>query len=209
MDLEAEIRRLQALVAERDASIAAMQVENDALRARVEAAEDAAARLQRELEVLRKHIVGPTSERVVDPNQLPLPIPGEREATPAPSKDEPPSDERRGKRGRTSPGRRDVAEMDHLRTLVFEERVEDRSCPCGCGAQAQTLGFEVSWRLECRRSSRTAGSDPGRLHARPVEGTAIGVPPGGPGGRPEGRRRERSERRRPVGRPPAQWPGGR
>ena len=28
------------------------------------------------------------------------------------------------------------------------QRVEDRTCPCGCGAQAQTIGFDVSWRLE-------------------------------------------------------------
>lgn len=41
--------------------------------ARIAAAEEATARLQRELDLLRRQIVGPKSERVVDPNQLPLP----------------------------------------------------------------------------------------------------------------------------------------
>jgi transposase len=175
VDLEAEVRRLAALVAERDAEIAEhaiaiaehaiaiaerdaaianMRHSNDVLRARAEAAEDAATRLQREVERLRRQIVGPTSERVVDPNQLPLPIPppmhhaGGKLAEPAQPEREDRADRSRGKRGRTSPGRRDVAAMNHLRTLVFERRVEDRTCPCGCGAAAETIGFDVSWRLE-------------------------------------------------------------
>src|SRR5688572_15568570 len=129
MDLEAENRRLRALLAERDAAVAALTQENEALRTRVEAAEDAAARLERELELLRRRIVGPSSERVVDPNQLPLPIATEERAQVVPSADEPASSdespeserrkdrERRGKRGRASPGRRNVADMNHLRTF--------------------------------------------------------------------------------------------
>jgi transposase len=38
--------------------------------------------------------------------------------------------------------------MEHLRTIVHEKAVEDRSCPCGCGAEAVTIGQDVSWRLE-------------------------------------------------------------
>ncbi len=169
MDLEAENRGLRLLIAERDDTIdvmgreaeamhtraEAMRVRAETAEARVAAAEEAAARLQRELDRLRCQIVGPTSERVVHPNQLPLPI---LEGTPSPdqrddaesttSSEEPSADRQRTKRGRTSPGRRNVADMDHLRTVVFEKRVEDRTCPCGCGAEAQTLGFDVSWRLE-------------------------------------------------------------
>lgn len=154
MDRDSEIIRLQGLLAQRDAAIDALQRDNDLLRARVEAAEDAAARLQREVERLRRQIVGPTSERIVDPNQLPLPIPDPPTSDePTPTRDEPAStdegeERQRNKRGRTSPGRRNVEAMNHLRTLVFERAVEDRTCPCGCGAPAKTIGYEVSWRLE-------------------------------------------------------------
>jgi transposase len=61
---------------------------------------------------------------------------------------------KKGKRGpynwknRTKNTRRKVSEMDHLDTIEHTSTVSDRSCPCGCGAQAVTIGHEVSWRLE-------------------------------------------------------------
>lgn len=167
MDRDTEIARLEALLAEHEALLAeheaviaqreteltAARHENQALRARAESAEEALARLQRDLERLRRQITGPSSERIVDPNQLPLPIGPDDAADDRQQEDadEPEHEDkkkrrksRRGKRG----GRRKISEMDHLRTLVHTRHVEDRSCPCGCGAQAQTIGFDVSWRLE-------------------------------------------------------------
>ena len=33
-------------------------------------------------------------------------------------------------------------------TVVHESLVDERLCPCGCGAAAKTIGHDVSWRLE-------------------------------------------------------------
>ena len=38
--------------------------------------------------------------------------------------------------------------MDHLPVEVHTVEVEQRVCPCGCGAEAKTIRHEVSWRLE-------------------------------------------------------------
>jgi transposase len=159
MDHEAEVGRLRALLAERDASLAAAAAEIESLRARLEAAEEVSKRLERELDQLRRQIIGPSSERVVDPDALPVAVAPEDAAeasVPAPEgateqekRDEKAKDrERPRKPHRDKRGRRKVEEMDHLRTIVHEESVQVRWCPCGCGAPAKTIGHDVSWRIE-------------------------------------------------------------
>lgn len=171
MTTDDEIQQLRALLAERDAQLAtrdaqlatrdaeldAARREAAELRARLEAAEDGALRLERELAKLRRELAGPSSERldpsrIVPPEPPPEPQPdgassmksdvGEG-ATPAP-------DTRRKPRwkNRTRNHRRDISEMDELETVVHESSVADRACPCGCGAAAVTIGHDVSWRIE-------------------------------------------------------------
>ena len=170
---EQEIQELRALLAERDAQLAerdaalvAARREADELRARLEAAEDGALRLERELAKLRRELAGPTSERL-DPNRIVPPEPPEpaANATNTSEGDQAPptgSDgtaaakdpKRKGERGpynwknRTSNHRRDISEMNELETVVHESRVTDRACPCGCGAEAVTVGQDESWRIE-------------------------------------------------------------
>jgi len=149
MDLAAENQRLRELLDDREATLGTVLEENTTLRARAEAAEQAAARLQHELAALQRQLVGPSSERlVVDPNQLPLPIePAEpEEATAAEEQVEEPPRIPRKKRRRG--GRRKIEDMNELPTVVNDQRVAQRVCPCGCGAPAQTIGEDVSWRLE-------------------------------------------------------------
>lgn len=154
MDLEAENQRLRAALAEVERELQALRTQRSELLERAEAAEAAAKRLQVELELLRRQIVGPSSERLVDPNQLPLPMdPKDQAGVTAPT-DEKPSveendddeDEKR-KRKKRAKNRRDVAEMDHLRTIVHHDAHEP-SCPCGCGAKGVVISQDVSWRLE-------------------------------------------------------------
>lgn len=164
MSTEQELQLLRALLAERDAQLAAARREADELRARLEAAEEGALRLERELAKLRRELLGPTSERL-DPNRIVPPEPpepnpaatGQGAAEPASSVPGPAAsgqDDKKGKRGpytwknRTKNTRRNIAEMDELETVVFESKVAERTCPCGCGAPAVTLGFDESWRLE-------------------------------------------------------------
>lgn len=169
--LEQEIQELRALLALRDVELAASRQEAEQLRVRLAAAEEGALRLERELAKLRRELTGPTSERL-DPNRLVVPDPGpepEPAATaPSPEADAggaaataspeaggtPGGDGKKGKRApyrwknRTKNARRDVSEMDHLETVVHTSTVADRRCPCGCGAEAVTIGHDVSWRLE-------------------------------------------------------------
>lgn len=150
---------------DRDAANQRLREENEALRralersraeleeerAQREAAEQAVLRLQRDLERLKRQLTGPKSERMVDPNQLQLPIGPEEEtegAEPSAPEDDADTDEPKKKRKRRKGSRRDVAEMHDLRIVERTADVTDRSCPCGCGAQAQTVGHEVNWRLE-------------------------------------------------------------
>jgi len=160
MDLTAENQRLRDLLDDREATLGTVLEENTVLRARAEAAEEAAARLQHELAVLRRQFTGPSSERIVDPNQLPLPIEpvepdedtldetSEDDASEDTQEETPRTPRTKRRRG----GRRKIEDMTELRTVVHEQRVEEeaRFCPCGCGARAQTIGEEVSWRLERR-----------------------------------------------------------
>lgn len=167
MDFEAENARLQALVA-------ALEREKEALRlgyeeararadeertraeehrARAEAAEAAAKRLQVELDLLRRKLVGPSSERVIDPNQLALPIDPKSGvavdvANDAATGDESDDDETvTVKRKKRKTNRRNIEDMNHLRTVVHHDE-HHPLCPCGCSAPGEVIGQEVSWRLE-------------------------------------------------------------
>lgn len=165
MTTEQELQLLRALLAERDNQLAAARREADELRARLEAAEEGALRLERELAKLRRELLGPTSERL-DPNRIVPPEPPEapsdtkQEGTEGTS-DEPSAaaseDEKKKNKKKRGPyawknrapnRRRDISEMDELETVVFESKVVDRLCPCGCGAPAVTIGYDESWRIE-------------------------------------------------------------
>ena len=160
MDPAAENRALRAALEAREAELwtreaelAASEAEIKALRVRLEVADQVARRLQHELELLKRQLKGPRSERVVDPNQLPLPLPPNgdepaEEQTAAPGEAEQNEPEKKGRKRRKNKGRRDLSEMNRLPTVEHVSAVEDRSCPCGCGAEAVTLGHEVTWRLE-------------------------------------------------------------
>jgi transposase len=162
VDKDKEIEELRALLAERDAQLAAARREADELRARLEAAEEGALRLERELAKLRRELEGPSSERL-DPNRIVPPMPpdakpetpaGQTSSEGAAEGQEDANDPKKaGKRklnwkNRTKNQRRDVSEMDELDTVVHANDVTDRLCPCGCGAPAVTIGHDVSWRLE-------------------------------------------------------------
>jgi transposase len=159
MTPEQEIKELRALLARRDAQLAAAQREAEELRVRLAAAEEGAARLQRELEKLRRELSGSTSERL-DPNRLPIPEPPpEPGETPKSSEVKEPTGasgdaKKGGKRGpynwknRTKNQRRDVSEMEELETIVHTANVVERHCSCGCGAEAVTVGYDTHWRIE-------------------------------------------------------------
>ena len=165
MDLEAENARLQALVA-------ALEREKEALllgyeeararadeeraraeehRARAEAAEAAAKRLQVELDLLRRKLIGPSSERVIDPNQLALPIDPKSGTTVTAANDAAAGDDNNEavtiKRKKRKTNRRNIEDMNHLRTVVHHDE-HNPFCPCGCSAPGEVIGQEVSWRLE-------------------------------------------------------------
>lgn len=165
---EHEIQQLRALLAERDAQLAERDAqlalarrEADELRARLEAAEEGALRLERELAKLRRELAGPTSERL-DPNRI---VPPEPPASPDATTETSGADATTGAendgdddgkkkkrklnwKNRTRNHRRDISEMDELETVVHESKVAARLCPCGCGAPAVTVGYDESWRLE-------------------------------------------------------------
>jgi transposase len=158
MDLVVETERLRQALDDLQRALEAERQRADTERERAEmerqraeVAETAARRLQLELDLLLRKLVGPSSERVVDPNQLPLPVKGAepppvpaREADPEPGGDSEPKGERRTKRTRN---RRNIEDMNHLRTEVHHEQ-HTPACPCGCGAKGVVIGQDVSWRLE-------------------------------------------------------------
>ena len=175
MDLQAELQRLQQEKAALQAALAQevaradqvqaardeerekrkqAEAELDEERAKREAAEQAVLRLQRDLEKLKRQLIGPKSERVVDPNQLPLPVGPEEEPTGPDTASEEADDEEptgqteKKRRRRKGSDRRDVSKMDHLIVEEHIAEVVDRLCPCGCGAEADTVGHEVAWRLD-------------------------------------------------------------
>lgn len=144
MDPAQEIRRLRA-------ENAKLQAELAEERARREAAEQAFLRLQRDHEKLKRQLIGPKSERIVDPDQLDLPIGPDDEDEPVPTgskgergEEDAPKRTRKRRKG----SRRKVSEMTHLAVVERRSEVTDRLCPCGCGAEAETVGHDVSWRLE-------------------------------------------------------------
>ena len=158
MDPISELERLRAQLAERDKQLAerneqlaALHVEAMEWRARAEAAEDVAARLARDLERLQQSLTGPSSERFVDPDEQQVSEAGTQgmqgEAS-RPVRSAEATRERRRKGRGNGRRRRDIAEMDELPVQEFISTVEERTCPCGCGALAKTMGHDVRWRLE-------------------------------------------------------------
>jgi transposase len=152
MDLEAENTRLQALVAALGREKEALRLGYEEACARAEAAEAAAKRLQVELDLLRRKLVGPSSERVIDPNQLALPIDPKSgvtvDAAAAATGDATDDDETVTlKRKKRQTNRRNIEDMNHLRTVVHHEQ-HHPLCPCGCAAPGEVIGQEVTWRLE-------------------------------------------------------------
>jgi transposase len=201
MDRDAEYRRLQKenaalLAALIDARSEADEARSEADEARAEAeealaqlkaAEQAVLRLQRDLEKLKRQLIGPKSERMVDPNQIELPIgPEESPDGRTPVDDDaigdPAPDERKDKKKRRKGSRRKLAEMHQLRTEEHRSKVAERLCPCGCGAEAETIGYDVSWRLEHKPAEllrlkllkeKVAFPD----HVGPRKGTIVTAPP--------------------------------
>ncbi len=131
---------LAAKAAALEAELATVKAELEEERARRVAAEQVALRLQRDYERLERQFLGPKSERVVDPNELPLPDPApgagadESDEQPEPK---PPSepDEKRRKRRRKG-GRRKVADMDELRFEEVRSLASDLVCPVGVARRA-------------------------------------------------------------------------
>jgi transposase len=159
MDLVGDNERLQRVVVdlqrELDAARERAKLADELARLadeRAAVAETAARRLQLELDMLRRKLIGPSSERVVDPNQLPLPVTtasraaGEPES-PAASGDETKKETTGKERKKRTKNRRSIDEMNHLRTEVHHEQ-HAPTCPCGCGANGVVVGQDVSWRLE-------------------------------------------------------------
>lgn len=162
MDLDDENRRLRAALAERDAQIADHRAEITDLRERLAAAEEAAQRLQRDIEKLKRQLIGPRSERLVDPETGPIPTPPDAEvpttgasepgtaATPTESDTEP--ETKKEKRQRKAPkaaphGRRDLSAMDDLAVVTIEGKVGPMGCRA-CGRPLKAIGPLVTWRLE-------------------------------------------------------------
>lgn len=191
-----ENQELRALLAERDRQLTAARLEVETLRVRLEVAEEAAVRLQRDLAHLRGQLAGNHSERL-DPSRLPLP---EGRDTPegsdtrtkaeTSSEDAAKGNGEKGRRklrwkNRTKNHRRDISEMDELETVEHRSTVQVRTCPCGCGAPAETVGHDVSWRLE-RIPAKTIRHKiiqekvvfPGHSELRPTtKGTVVTAPP--------------------------------
>lgn len=193
MSTEHEIHQLRALLAERDAQLAerdsqlaVAKREADELRARLAAAEDGALRLERELAKLRLELAGNASERL-DPSRIVPPeppdptseAPGSGNPAGASSDEKKPEDGSRRKlnwKNRTKNQRRDIAEMDELETVVHASKVTDRSCPCGCGAPAVTIGEDVSWRIERIPARLVRHKIVQEKVAFPEHGKVVGLP---------------------------------
>ena len=154
--LQEEVAALRVALAKAQADLAKTQAELEEERAQREAAEHAVLRLQRDVEKLKRQLIGPKSERVVDPGQLELPMgPDDDEADPTSeaadtdeANEQTPAPAEKKKRKPRKGSRRRVSEMHHLRIEEHVSAVTERRCPCGCGAEAQTIGHEVSWRLD-------------------------------------------------------------
>lgn len=155
MDLTEENARLRAALADRDAVIAD-------LRERLAAAEEAAQRLQRDVEKLKRQVevAARRSERHVSPDDEPPPTPPAGDppqppddAAPAPDSEasKPASEPKKRKRRKDTKdkphGRRDLAEAD-LKEVVVEGKV-DPACACAkCGKALKSIGPQVSYRVE-------------------------------------------------------------
>lgn len=156
--LAAQAAELEAKQAELERELAAVKAELEEERARRIAAEQVALRMKRDIERLERQLMGPKSERIIDPNEQPIPDPAGGDDGEEAEQD--PDDEvqdedssgadlpkkRRNKRRKG--GRRKVADMDELRTEEDRSKASEQLCPCGCGARGHCIGEDVSWRLE-------------------------------------------------------------
>lgn len=181
MPLEAENAQLRAMVVELERELDALRSREAEFLARAEAAEAAARRLQHQVDHLRRLLVGPSSERFVDPNQLALPIDPKIAAAVGPPaavpSGEPSAEEEEGsvrRRKKRDRHRRDVEDMNHLRTIVHHVEHEP-DCPCGCRAPGMKIGEEVSWRLERLPAEIVRHKVIRDIFAFPEHGTATGT----------------------------------
>jgi transposase len=180
MDLADENARLRAALAERDAqlaehkftlaareaqiaehksTLAAREAQIADLRERLAAAEDAAQRLQRDVEKLKRQVAvaATRSERVVSPEDEPAPTPpaGEPptppdEATADDVAPNPPPEPKRKRKKDTNDvphGRRDLSEADLPEVLVRGDVPPGCSC-AKCGKGLKSMGPQVSYRVE-------------------------------------------------------------
>lgn len=153
--LEAKKKELEALRAElaqeRALRLAAEQAVEEE-RARRIAAEQVVLRMKRDIERLERQLMGPKSERVLDPEDQPLPDPSGGEDDPEDESEEEPAEsepiEGDAKKKRRKGGRRKIADMNELRTVEYRSEAAKQLCPCGCGARGRAIGEEISWRLE-------------------------------------------------------------
>lgn len=140
---------LAAKAAELEQQLAALKAELEEERARRIAAEQVVQRMKRDIERLERQLIGPKSERVLDPEEQPVPDPPDSDAGDASESDEEPdAPTADAKTKRRKGGRRKIAEMTELRTVEHRSRASDQCCPCGCGARGKRIGEDVSWRLE-------------------------------------------------------------
>lgn len=162
MDLADENARLRAALAARDAIIAANAAEIADLRERLAAAEEAAQRLQRDVEKLKKQVAvaARRSERHVQPGEEPPPTPPAGEP-PRPPDDEteaagggdqrsnePPKKRKRKNDAKVTPhGRRDLAEVEMEEQVVNAPAPPGCACP-KCGKGLKSIGPQVSYRVE-------------------------------------------------------------
>lgn len=161
MDLAEENARLRAALLERDRTVAQLDATVADLRVRLAAAEEAAQRLQRDIEKLKRQVqvAATRSERVVSPTDEPPPTPpaGDPPQPPddgaeAEASQGKPSSERKKRKPRSETkdkphGRRDLAELD-LREVLIRGEVPE-GCTCSkCGKGLKSMGPQVSYRVE-------------------------------------------------------------
>jgi transposase len=189
-----DVAQLQALLVEREATIARLTEQRDAYYLE---------NLQLHVHMARllKKVYGPRADRVSDPGQLLLDFAGHLDALPvqseeeSPDVDEPPSSAPRRVRTR---GRRDIGSMDHLDMIEQTYELTEEQCRCpNCQEQRQKIGTEVSYTIEylpasfirikhiqCKYACRTceqAGHNPSIELAEKTNGSPIDKGMPGPG----------------------------
>jgi len=188
-ELAAQAAELAAKKAELEKELAAVKAELEEERARRVAAEQVVLRMKRDIERLERQLMGPKSERVLDPDEQPVPDPPESDEDGESESDEEldgtdAGDGTKERKKRRKGGRRKIAEMNELRTVEYRSLASDQHCPCGCGARGHCIGEEISWRLEYQparifriRLVREKASFP--EHAGPGPATVVASEPPG------------------------------